>query len=121
MLFRSRNVYHEHLFPALWEKFGKSSNCSSMVLDGHSMGVPSIVIAAALHAQENAPAYPLSGIILSGAILVAAARSQTGIHMCAPMGPNRNYTELTDELTSHSGDSIIDSFVLYVINTGASS
>ena len=61
-----KNVYHEHLFPALWEKFGKPAGASSMVLNGHSMGVPSIVIAAALHAQEKTPAYPLSGIILSG-------------------------------------------------------
>ena len=61
----------------------------------------------------------LSGIILSGAILVAAARSQTGIHMYVPAGPSGNYTVFPDDLNSRSGDSIVDSFVLYVVNTGA--
>ena len=61
-----KTVYHEQLFPLLWEQFGKPAHCTSMVLLGHSMACMGIVIAAGVHADDSSPKYPLSGIILSG-------------------------------------------------------
>lgn len=59
-------IYHEQLFPKLWEKFGKPAECNSIVLLGHSMACMGIVIAAGVYADDPSPKYPLSGIILSG-------------------------------------------------------
>lgn len=59
-------IYHQQLLPMLWEKFGKSEDCSSMVLLGHSMACPGIIVAAGLYADDKSPKYPLSGIVLSG-------------------------------------------------------
>lgn len=59
---------HKHIFPTIWKEYGQG--CGSMVLDCHSLAVPSAVILAGWHAQERArgdkPAYPLSSLILSG-------------------------------------------------------
>jgi pimeloyl-ACP methyl ester carboxylesterase len=61
-----KSVYHEQLFPLLWEKYGKPEGCNSMVLLGHSMACQGIVIAAGVHAEDRSSKYPLAGIILSG-------------------------------------------------------
>ncbi|KAK7704115.1 hypothetical protein SLS64_008673 [Diaporthe eres] len=59
---------HKYILPTIWKEYGKG--CGSMVLDCHSLAVPSAVILAGWHAQERAqgdtPAYPLSSLILSG-------------------------------------------------------
>ena len=55
---------HRHVFPALWAKFG--AECLSVVFLCHSLGCQQGIVAAAMHAQENNPAYPLSGMICSG-------------------------------------------------------
>jgi len=55
---------HYHVFPALWAKFG--TGCSSVVLFCHSLGTQQGIVAAAMHAKETNPVYPLSGIICSG-------------------------------------------------------
>ena len=55
---------HHHVFPALWAKFG--AGCSGVVLLCHSLGCQQGIVAAAMHAQESSPAYPLSGLICSG-------------------------------------------------------
>lgn len=57
---------HELIFPALWEHFGKPNGCTGIVAICHSMAVPGIIITSALYAQEEAPKYPLAGLILSG-------------------------------------------------------
>jgi pimeloyl-ACP methyl ester carboxylesterase len=61
-----KTVYHQQLFPLLWDKFGKPEGCNSMVLLGHSMACPAIIIAAGVYADDESSKYPLSGIILSG-------------------------------------------------------
>lgn len=59
---------HKHILPTIWKEYGQG--CSSMVLHCHSLAVPSQVIVAGWHAQERArgetPAYPLSGLTVSG-------------------------------------------------------
>jgi len=55
---------HHHVLPALWARFG--TGCSSVVLSCHSLGCQQGIVAAAMHAKETSPAYPLSGIICSG-------------------------------------------------------
>lgn len=55
---------HRHVLPALWAQFG--AGCSSIVLLCHSLGCQQGIVAAAMHAKETNPAYPLSGIIGSG-------------------------------------------------------
>jgi pimeloyl-ACP methyl ester carboxylesterase len=59
---------HKHILPAVWKEFGHG--CGSMVLHCHSLATPSAVILAGWHAQERAqdklPAYPLSGLTVSG-------------------------------------------------------
>ncbi|POS81343.1 hypothetical protein DHEL01_v200273 [Diaporthe helianthi] len=60
---------HNHILPALWKEFGRG--CGSMVLHCHSVGTPSAIILAGWLAQEQAqgksePAYPLSGLTISG-------------------------------------------------------
>lgn len=59
---------HKYILPTIWKEYGQG--CSSMVLHCHSLAVPSQVILAGWHAQELArgetPAYPLSGLTVSG-------------------------------------------------------
>jgi pimeloyl-ACP methyl ester carboxylesterase len=55
---------HHHVLPALWARYG--TGCSSVVLFCHSLGTQQGIVAAAMHAKETNPAYPLSGIIASG-------------------------------------------------------
>ncbi|RDW70892.1 uncharacterized protein DSM5745_08403 [Aspergillus mulundensis] len=57
---------HEHILPALWTEFGVSNSCNCIVVLAHSLGVMGATFAAALHAQDKTPAYPLGGIIASG-------------------------------------------------------
>lgn len=60
---------HKFILPALWEEYGLSQGCNSIVLDCHSLGATGAIIAAALHAQDQdrgAGAYPLAGLIVSG-------------------------------------------------------
>ncbi|KAL3455982.1 hypothetical protein BJX64DRAFT_281679 [Aspergillus heterothallicus] len=61
---------HRHIIPAVWREFGPRNSCNSVVLLCHSFGSIGGIVAAALHAQEDAttnPAYyPLSGLIVSG-------------------------------------------------------
>jgi pimeloyl-ACP methyl ester carboxylesterase len=60
---------HKHILPAVWDEFGRGC-CGSMVLHCHSLATPSAVILAGWDAQERArgekPAYPLSGLTISG-------------------------------------------------------
>ena len=59
---------HKHILPYVWKEYGR--NCGSMVLHCHSLATPSAVLLAGWHAQELAqgktPAYPLSGLTISG-------------------------------------------------------
>lgn len=55
---------HKYILPDLWKKFG--DGCSCIVLLCHSLGCQGGIIAAALHAQDDKPAYPLGGLITSG-------------------------------------------------------
>ncbi|KAJ0422246.1 hypothetical protein BJY00DRAFT_280481 [Aspergillus carlsbadensis] len=57
---------HESIIPALWTEFGVPNACNSVVLFCHSFGTMGGIVAAALHAEDPNPAYPLSGLILSG-------------------------------------------------------
>lgn len=57
---------HSSLLPALWQKYGIRNNCTALVPLAHSLGSPGIIVAAALHAQDQVPKYPLAGIIFSG-------------------------------------------------------
>ncbi|KAI9372331.1 hypothetical protein BJX61DRAFT_452934 [Aspergillus egyptiacus] len=55
---------HHYILPALWSNFGRGCNC--VVLLCHSLGVMGGIIAAAMHAQDKNPSYPLGGLIASG-------------------------------------------------------
>ncbi|KAI2856302.1 hypothetical protein CBS63078_11019 [Aspergillus niger] len=55
---------HSYILPALWSKFGGGCNC--IVLLCHSLGVMGGTVAAAMHAQDEKPRYPLGGLIASG-------------------------------------------------------
>lgn len=59
---------HKHILPTLWKEYGQG--CGSMVLHCHSLATPSAVILAGWYAREraqgNTPAYPLSGLTISG-------------------------------------------------------
>ncbi|KAL4948659.1 hypothetical protein BDW69DRAFT_198726 [Aspergillus filifer] len=57
---------HRYILPALWSEFGAPNKCTSLVILAHSLGVIGGIIAAALHAQDNNPLYPLAGLITSG-------------------------------------------------------
>ncbi|ETS78655.1 hypothetical protein PFICI_08508 [Pestalotiopsis fici W106-1] len=59
-------MLHRHLLPKLWQEFGVSNQCNSIVLLCHSLGAMSGIVAASLHGQDMQPSYPLSGIITSG-------------------------------------------------------
>ncbi|KAM0548862.1 hypothetical protein ACHAPJ_009718 [Fusarium lateritium] len=57
---------HSYIIPKLWTEFGEPNQCNCVVLLCHSLGVMGGVIVAALHAQDDAPLYPLGGLIASG-------------------------------------------------------
>lgn len=57
---------HAHALPHLWTTYGLPARCTAIVLLAHSLGTPPAVVAAALHAADAAPAYPLAGVAFSG-------------------------------------------------------
>ncbi|KAE8337108.1 hypothetical protein BDV24DRAFT_177975 [Aspergillus arachidicola] len=57
---------HQYILPKLWSEFGIPNQCTCVVLLSHSLGVMGGIVAAALHAQDDAPLYPLGGLIASG-------------------------------------------------------
>ena len=57
---------HRYIFPKLWSEIGVPNQCSCIVILAHSLGVMGCIVAAALHAQDNAPLYPLGGLIANG-------------------------------------------------------
>lgn len=57
---------HRYILPKLWTEIGLPNRCTCIVLLCHSLGVMGGIVAASLHAQDPAPAYPLGGIIASG-------------------------------------------------------
>ncbi|KAJ6441594.1 bZIP transcription factor [Purpureocillium lavendulum] len=66
--FAEENATHLHqaILPALWTTFGARNGCACVVLHCHSLGTPSAIIAATLHAEDPEPGYPLGGIAFSG-------------------------------------------------------
>lgn len=57
---------HRYILPQLWSEIGVPNQCNSVVLLSHSLGVMGGIIAAALHAKDGAPLYPLGGLIANG-------------------------------------------------------
>ncbi|RAH77206.1 hypothetical protein BO86DRAFT_441135 [Aspergillus japonicus CBS 114.51] len=57
---------HRYILPQIWSDLGAPSNCNCIILLSHSLGVPGAIVAATLHAQDDAPRYPLGGLIASG-------------------------------------------------------
>ncbi|KAF4955266.1 hypothetical protein FSARC_11898 [Fusarium sarcochroum] len=57
---------HRYIIPKLWTEFGQPNHCNGVVLLCHSLGVMGGIIMATLHAQDDAPLYPLGGLIASG-------------------------------------------------------
>ncbi|KAL2842079.1 hypothetical protein BJX68DRAFT_168273 [Aspergillus pseudodeflectus] len=57
---------HRYILPALWSEIGTPNQCNSIVILSHSLGVMGGIIAAALHARDDAPLYPLAGLITCG-------------------------------------------------------
>lgn len=57
---------HRYILPKLWSEIGAPSQCNCIVLLCHSLGAMGGVVAAALHAQDETPLYPLGGLIASG-------------------------------------------------------
>lgn len=57
---------HQFILPKLWSELGVPNQCSCLVLLCHSLGVMGGIVTAALHAQDDAPLYPLGGIIANG-------------------------------------------------------
>lgn len=57
---------HQYILPVIWTEFGIPNQCNCIVLDCHSLGVMGGIIAAALHAKDAKPLYPLGGLIASG-------------------------------------------------------
>ena len=57
---------HHHILPKLWSEIGIPNRCNCIVLLCHSLGVMGGIVAAALHAQDKTPLYPLGGLIASG-------------------------------------------------------
>ncbi|KAF3398274.1 hypothetical protein F1880_005604 [Penicillium rolfsii] len=57
---------HRHILPKIWSEFGIPNQCNCIVLLSHSLGVMGGIVAAALHAQDETPLYPLGGLIASG-------------------------------------------------------
>ncbi|KAI1359647.1 hypothetical protein F5Y08DRAFT_319067 [Xylaria arbuscula] len=59
-------LLHNSILPSIWSDMGAVNGCNCIVLLCHSLGVMGGTVAAALHAQDKTPRYPLGGIILSG-------------------------------------------------------
>ncbi|PYI23184.1 hypothetical protein BO99DRAFT_224678 [Aspergillus violaceofuscus CBS 115571] len=57
---------HRYILPQIWSDLGAPSNCNCIILLSHSLGVPGAIVGATLHAQDDAPRYPLGGLIASG-------------------------------------------------------
>ncbi|KAJ5110226.1 hypothetical protein N7532_002871 [Penicillium argentinense] len=57
---------HSYILPKLWSEFGVPNRCNCVVLLSHSLGVMGGIVAGALHAQDDAPLYPLAGLIVNG-------------------------------------------------------
>ena len=64
---------HRFILPALWDTFGARHGCNAIVLDAHSLGVPSSIVLASLYytagptsTGSSSRRYPLAGMILSG-------------------------------------------------------
>lgn len=57
---------HRYILPTLWSEIGVPNKCNSIVILSHSLGVMGGIIAAALHAQDLTPLYPLGGLIACG-------------------------------------------------------
>ncbi|KAI5360124.1 Putative alpha/beta hydrolase-1 [Septoria linicola] len=58
---------HEVILPAIWKEFGgKNSGTTSLVLHAHSVGAAVALVIAALWSEDSSPAYPLSGLTISG-------------------------------------------------------
>ncbi|KAJ5480482.1 hypothetical protein N7530_005991 [Penicillium desertorum] len=57
---------HHYILPKLWSEFGVPNRCNCVVLLSHSLGAMGGIVAAALHAQDDASLYPLGGLIVSG-------------------------------------------------------
>lgn len=55
---------HRYILPLLWSEYG--TGCSGVVLLCHSLGCQQGIVAAALHAGETDPAYPILGLVASG-------------------------------------------------------
>lgn len=62
----SAKMMHNSILPRLWYEFGAPNGCNCIVLLCHSLGVMVGVAVAAMHAQDDNPAYPLGGLIASG-------------------------------------------------------
>ncbi len=57
---------HQYILPKLWSELGVPNQCNCVVVLAHSLGVMGGIVAAALHAQDDAPLYPLGGLIANG-------------------------------------------------------
>jgi pimeloyl-ACP methyl ester carboxylesterase len=57
---------HRYILPKIWTEIGVPNKCNCLVLFCHSLGGMGGIVAAALHAQDDTPSYPLGGMISSG-------------------------------------------------------
>jgi pimeloyl-ACP methyl ester carboxylesterase len=57
---------HEYILPALWQDFRNKAGCTGLVVLGHSMAGEQMVIVGGLYSRDQAPAYPLKGIVIYG-------------------------------------------------------
>ena len=79
---------HRYILPKIWQEYGISSDATTIVVLAHSLGSPSAIIAAALHAREVQPNYPLGGLIMSGWGTVNTRPSSAPRHMIDTMTVN---------------------------------
>lgn len=75
---------HKYILPALWREFGLPNQCNSVVLLCHSFGSMGGIVAAALHAEDSNPPYPLAGLIFSG----MGDKQSANMKDAPPMPPN---------------------------------
>ncbi|ODM16199.1 hypothetical protein SI65_08198 [Aspergillus cristatus] len=75
---------HKYILPALWREFGLPNKCNSVVLFCHSFGSMGGIVAAALHAQDAHPSYPLAGLVISG----MGDKQSANMKYAPPMPPN---------------------------------
>ena len=73
---------HRYILPALWKEYG--AGCSGVILLCHSLGCQQGIVAAALHAGETHPTYPLLGLVASG----FGHRASSIFDSMPPMEPN---------------------------------